>query len=161
MKNWKNGKCAVYEDRFGNTRCGACMDALFCDENGDMPDECPRCGAPLDYSLYDPVKYQILMLKDDDKTVDKRFMRYDWAMAHGGVNMDEYEVVYTGKIGPGDSATGMLEAIYAIFNTNHPKDYAGRSLSVSDLVTLDGIGTYFCDSVGFRRLDDQLTIFDR
>lgn len=61
----------------------------------------------------------------------------------------------------GDSATGMLEAIYAIFNTNHPKDYAGRSLSVSDLVTLDGIGTYFCDSFGFRRLDDQLTIFDR
>lgn len=59
MSNWKNGKCAVYEDRFGNTRCGACMEALFCDENGDMPDECPRCGAPLDYSLYDPVNHHL------------------------------------------------------------------------------------------------------
>lgn len=52
MSEWKNGKCVVYEDRHGNTRCGVCCEPLFCDENGDMPDKCPHCGAPLDYSIY-------------------------------------------------------------------------------------------------------------
>lgn len=54
MSEWKNGKCLVYEDRHGNTRCGVCCAALFCDDNGDMPDTCPCCGAPLDYSIYNP-----------------------------------------------------------------------------------------------------------
>lgn len=35
MSEWKNGKCVVYEDRHGNTRCGVCCAALFCDDNGD------------------------------------------------------------------------------------------------------------------------------
>ena len=37
MSERKNGKCVVYEDRHGNTRCGVCCAALFCDDNGDMP----------------------------------------------------------------------------------------------------------------------------
>lgn len=56
MSEWKNGKCAVYEDRHGNTRCGVCCAALFCDDNGDMPDTCPCFGAPLDYSIYGPAE---------------------------------------------------------------------------------------------------------
>lgn len=56
MSEWKNGKCVVYEDRHGNTRCGVCCAALFCDDNGDMPDNCPCCGAPLDYSIYGPAE---------------------------------------------------------------------------------------------------------
>lgn len=54
MSEWKNGKWLVYEDRHGNTRCGVCCAALLCDDNGDMPDTCPCCGAPLDYSIYNP-----------------------------------------------------------------------------------------------------------
>lgn len=104
--------------------------------------------------------YQILMLKDSEEAADKRFMRYEWTMAHGGVNLDEYETVYTGQIEPAETAAETLEALYILFNVNRPEDYSGRSLSVSDLVALD-IGTYFCDSAGFRRLDEQLTIFDR
>lgn len=56
MSEWKNGKCLVYEDRHGNTRCVVCCAALFCDDNGDMPDTCPCCGAPLDYSIYSPAE---------------------------------------------------------------------------------------------------------
>lgn len=59
MSEWKNGKCVVYEDRHGNTRCGVCCAALFCDDNGDMPDICPCCGAPLDYSIYRPAAVEI------------------------------------------------------------------------------------------------------
>ena len=56
MSERKNGKSVVYEDRHGNTRCGVCCAALFCDDNGDMPDACPCCGAPLDYSIYGPAE---------------------------------------------------------------------------------------------------------
>ena len=52
MGDWKNGKSVVYEDRHGNTRCGACCSPLWCNDTGDMPDTCPQCGAPLDYSPY-------------------------------------------------------------------------------------------------------------
>lgn len=53
MAEWKNGKAVVYEDRHGNTRCGSCCEPLFCNKCGDMPETCPNCGAPLDYSSYD------------------------------------------------------------------------------------------------------------
>lgn len=49
----ENGKCEVYEDCYGYVRCGCCREAIFCDENGDMPEECPGCGAQLSYSVYD------------------------------------------------------------------------------------------------------------
>ena len=52
MSKWINGKCEVYEDRHGNIRCEGCCEPLFCNENGDMPEECPRCGAPLAYSIF-------------------------------------------------------------------------------------------------------------
>lgn len=40
----------VYIDRFGISRCGRCCEPLYCDENGDMPETCPRCDSELDYS---------------------------------------------------------------------------------------------------------------
>ena len=54
MSEWKDGKAVVYEDRHGNTICGACCAPLFCDDCGDMPEACPQCGEPLEYSIYDP-----------------------------------------------------------------------------------------------------------
>ena len=101
---------------------------------------------------YSPMMYSIFMLKDNLTTVPKRFMRYDWTMAHGGVNVNEYDTVYTGYIEPRATVEETLEAIFTMFNVNHPADYRGRSLSVSDLVALEEIGTYFCDSVGFKQI---------
>ena len=44
-----------------------------------------------------------------------------------------------------------------MLNINHPSDYRGRSLSVSDVVEVyesDAVpqGFYFCDSVGFKQV---------
>lgn len=44
----------VYEDDFCVARCGECNEELLCDGNGNMPDVCPKCGAKLDYSFYNP-----------------------------------------------------------------------------------------------------------
>lgn len=41
--------------------------------------------------------------------------------------------------------------IYYRFNTDHPEAYRGRSLSVGDLVEIDG-DVFFCDNVGWKQV---------
>jgi hypothetical protein len=47
----------------------------------------------------------------------------------------------------------ILEDIWVMFNCEErtPANYIGRSLSVSDVVGIDG-WLYFCDSVGWKRI---------
>lgn len=48
-----------------------------------------------------------------------------------------------------------LEDIYRRFNIDHPEDFKGHSLSVSDVVVLHGNGAdtaYYVDSIGFQEL---------
>ena len=61
-----------------------------------------------------------------------------------------YDPIYDGKLD-----CNSLEAIYEKFNIDHPADYKGRSLSVSDVVEIresDTLnpGFYFVDSIGFN-----------
>ena len=61
-----------------------------------------------------------------------------------------YDRVYDGKLD-----CNSLESIYQKFNVDHPADYKGRSLSVSDVVEIRGSDTlnpgfYFVDSIGFK-----------
>ena len=61
-----------------------------------------------------------------------------------------YDRIYDGKLD-----CNSLEAIYEKFNIDHPADYKGRSLSVSDVVEIresDTLnpGFYFVDSIGFN-----------
>lgn len=97
--------------------------------------------------------YSIFMLKRCDETTDKQFMPYKRTMDHGGINLNEYETVYTGSIEPEETVAETLETIFRIFNLDRPQDYTGRTMSVSDLVALEEAGTYFCDSIGFKPID--------
>lgn len=68
------------------------------------------------------------------------------------VNAAAYDRVYDGKM---DCIS--LENIYQKFNVDHPADYKGRSLSVSDVVEIresDTLnpGFYFVDSIGFKAI---------
>lgn len=68
------------------------------------------------------------------------------------VNAAAYDRVYDGKM---DCIS--LENIYQKFNVDHPADYTGRSLSVSDVVEIresDTLnpGFYFVDSIGFKAI---------
>ena len=62
-----------------------------------------------------------------------------------------YEVVYTGEIESSGDIMKDLERLYTKFNIDHPAGFKGHSLSVSDLVELDG-KCYYCDSIGFVEL---------
>ncbi len=66
-----------------------------------------------------------------------------------------YKRVYEGKIKNTEnkSKEGVLEDLYYIFNMKHPSDYRARSLSVSDVVTLDG-KSFYCDDIGWKGLED-------
>lgn len=93
--------------------------------------------------------YEIYQIRETHRN---RYMSYEYANAHGGVNLRDYERVYTGTISSVDT-TETLERLYAVFNRpDLPAGYAGRSLSVSDIVVLEDAGAYFCDSIGWRKL---------
>lgn len=83
---------------------------------------------------------------------DNTFMSHSFTEKHGGVKIHEYKSIYTGYI-PGNDPHEILEKLYIMFNVNHPSDYRGRSLSVSDLVALEDTGTYFCDSFGWKQIN--------
>ncbi len=69
----------------------------------------------------------------------------------GKVPYELYEKVYEDRVG-----TSSLNEIDYIFNMEHPKDFKGHSLSVSDIVELEYLDnkkvSYYYDRVGFKLL---------
>lgn len=83
-----------------------------------------------------------------------RFMGWDYASKHG-FDLKDYDSVYKGTISVGDKSDegAVAELLFMIFNSNkRPQDYQGRSMSVSDVVIING-KKYYCDDVGFKDLD--------
>jgi hypothetical protein len=60
------------------------------------------------------------------------------------------KLAYVGEI-DGFSINIALETLFEKFNIDHPKDYTERSMSVGDVVVLNGVA-YECASVGWKRL---------
>ena len=89
-----------------------------------------------------------------------RFMNYDYLQSKGVTpERGGYDVIYTGGLADyGDNKTN-LDMIYQRFNVDHPADFKGHSLSVSDIVALKQNGVVSChyvDSIGFRELPNFL-----
>ncbi len=99
-------------------------------------------------------RFGIYQLKDSAETRDIRFMDMDYLEKEGiPVSRENYTLVYTGELTEGMS----LEDIYTKFNIDHPADFTGHSLSVSDVVVLhqDGENTsHYVDSVGYREIPE-------
>lgn len=66
------------------------------------------------------------------------------------VDLNNYNMVYKG-VSNLTKKYELLEALFEEFNINHPENFEGRSMSVSDIVQLDS-KYYFCDSVGWREV---------
>lgn len=100
--------------------------------------------------------FSIYQLKDGDETRDYRFEPYDRLQAAGlAVDRANYELVYTAPLAPGTS----LDDIFTRFNIDHPKDFKGHSLSVSDVVVLhqDGQDTaHYVDRGDFKQIPEFL-----
>lgn len=100
--------------------------------------------------------FSIYQLKSGNETLDYRFEPLDAIRNNGlSVKPENYELVYTAPLTEQDS----LESIYTRFNINHPADFKGHSLSVSDIVVLhqDGENTaHYCDRFGFSQVPEFL-----
>ena len=89
-----------------------------------------------------------------------RFMNYDYLQSKGVTpERGGYDAIYTGGFMDYGNARTNLDMIYQRFNVDHPADFKGHSLSVSDIVALKQNGVVSChyvDSIGFRELPNFL-----
>ena len=104
----------------------------------------------------EPPTFTIYQLKRDDGLRAYQFEPYERLQA-GGLSVDpaNYEQVYSAPLEPGMT----LETIYQKFNLDHPADFTGHSLSVSDVVVLHQAGedtAHYCDSFGFQDVPEFL-----
>lgn len=101
--------------------------------------------------------FSIYQLKHGDETRYLRFEPYDRLQAAGNVvDKANYELVYSADLTPDMT----LESIYDRFNIDHPKDFKGHSLSISDVVVLHQNGQdaahYVDRGAGFRQVPEFL-----
>ena len=99
-------------------------------------------------------RYALYQLNTESKDVPYEFMGMDFVKNHGmEVTAADYKCVYSGILH--DSVS--LDELYSIFNQNHPADFKGHSMSVSDVVIVNRDGdmkAYYVDSFGFADLPD-------
>ena len=83
-----------------------------------------------------------------------KFMSLEFVKKHDIMpKLSDYNKVYEGEIEiPEHSRYSTLDNIYVKFNTAHPEDFKGHSLSMSDVVEVDG-KFHYCDSFGWEVLD--------
>ena len=99
--------------------------------------------------------YAIYQLKGGEDLRDYRFEGLEKLQRAGlSVEYDNYELIYTAPLidfnGDKDHT---LNKLYEQFNINHPTDFRGHSLSVSDIIALkiNGVvSSYYVDSFGFK-----------
>ena len=120
--------------------------------------------AQLLYGISD--KYGIYQLKHNPELNHLRFEGTESLKRMGitkdnfdAIKPENYELIYVGELSELQEQTEgeTLEAIYEKFNIDHPEDYRGHSLSVSDIVVLHQNGensVHFVDSFGFTGLPD-------
>ena len=100
--------------------------------------------------------YAIYQLKRNDATADIRFMNSEHLQKKGvEPQYENYELIYTGALTNDGSQIDKLEGLYRIFNVEHPQDFTGHSLSVSDIVALKQAGVvsyHYVDSIGYKEL---------
>lgn len=106
--------------------------------------------------------YSIYQIKDD-ATIARyiKFMGLDFLKDNNlcevdgdlcKLDSDMYEKVYEGTIALGQDDEDTLNLIYRMFQGRKPVAYKGTSLSVSDVVVLDGTA-YYVDDYGFEKID--------
>ena len=112
--------------------------------------------------------YGIYQLARREETMDLRFEPFDRLQATGHtVDRANYELVYTAPL----TKDMTLGGIWEKFNIDHPADFKGHSLSVSDIVVLHQNGentAHYVDSIGFQQVPEflqeqaqQTPVFDK
>lgn len=118
--------------------------------------EAPAAGPPSEEAEQQELpqrQYSIYQLKRSDDLHGIRFESYDY-LQKNGINCDirNYDLVYSDDMRPNET----LESLFYKFNMEHPEDFKGHSLSVSDVVVVKERGkstAHYVDSIGFKQVD--------
>ena len=98
------------------------------------------------------MKYTVLQIPfPRTEAEEKIFCKYAYRSLDSidYVHPEYYEKTYEGDIETDKTDEyEILEEIFTLLNVNHPEDYKGHSLSVSDIVVLND-KKYYCDSYGW------------
>ena len=104
--------------------------------------------------------FEIYQLKNNDETRYIRFVGLDSLTSQGQYpDISNYDKVYVGDFTEFENIAdinGQLDAIYLKFNENRPEDFKGHSLSISDVVVING-KSYYVDDFGFKELNSFIT----
>ena len=93
--------------------------------------------------------YQIEMSLDEQNVAFRPYTEMQEKYP-GDIPANLYRMIYEGVVPTED-----FSVVFYIFNMEHPQDYRGRSLSVSDVIEVveESSSTfYYVDTIGFREV---------
>lgn len=101
-------------------------------------------------------KIEIYQLKADIRNRAVRFQSLaNFTTEKGAPSVADYDRVYectTAELGLANVPDSRLkEEIFRVFSIDKPVDFKGHSLSISDVVVLDG-AAYYVDVYGFKQV---------
>lgn len=90
-----------------------------------------------------------LIFRDWDR-IQEQFDFNNYHMVYENQNFNHYNSI-TGELVL-ENTESLLDHIFSLFNIGRkPENYHGHSLSVSDIIELNGI-RYYIDGIGFKQL---------
>ena len=97
-------------------------------------------------------RYYIFQLPHNNRNIFRHFDE------DKDIDLGDYVPVWTDVCDEGqdESDVEICEKLFEKFNIAHPQNFAGHSMSVSDIVMFrDGnVNTfYYCDSIGFKKIN--------
>ena len=110
--------------------------------------------------------YRIYQLKSDEKYHGIRFEDRATLQKSGiQLGINDYNFVYEGNFNDveGDSFDDKLNTLYDRFNFEQPEDFKGRSLSISDVITVKNgknESAYYVDTFGFTDIPEFFNKFN-
>lgn len=102
----------------------------------------------------------IYQLKENNDTRNLTYLNSKYLDEKGLVpDRENYNLVYSFEVVADDlkNKNSFLDNVFEKYNTEHPEDYLGRSLSVSDVVVIhngEDLSAHYVDSFGFKELEN-------
>lgn len=107
--------------------------------------------------LYMPEnQFGIYQIDPEGNARDYMFLSHD-SLEDYEMRREDYRLEYVAPL----TETDTLDTIYERFNIDHPEDFQGHSLSVSDIVVMNRDGevkAYFVDSFGFTDVTEEFLV---
>lgn len=102
-------------------------------------------------------RYAIYQIDKESKAKAYMFMCLEFLTSHEmSVDGADYQYIYGGRL----SEQETLESLFEKFNLNHPENYGGHSLSISDVVVIQRnkrAEAYYVDSIRYIQMPDFIS----